>query len=112
MKIKKRRIGGLLVLVLILSSVAPGITRSGEDHDRVKALKEAGEIVPLEAIIEKARANRPGRVLEAELETEHGRLLYELEFLDDQGVVWELEYDARTGELLEIEQEGAGEHER
>jgi uncharacterized membrane protein YkoI len=48
----------------------------------------------------------PGsRVLEVELEEEHGRYSYEMEVLTAQGVVRELELDARTGELLQDELE-------
>jgi len=40
------------------------------------------------------------RLLEAELENKKDRLIYELEFVDEQGVVRELLFDARTGEAL------------
>jgi len=42
----------------------------------------------------------PLRLLEAELENKKDRLVYELEFIDEQGVVRELLFDARTGEAL------------
>ncbi|MGK7345457.1 MAG: PepSY domain-containing protein [Candidatus Nitrospinota bacterium M3_3B_026] len=72
-----------------------------EDHYRAKSLYERGDILPLEKIIEKAAGKRPGRVLEAELEMEDGIYIYEIELLDENGVVWELRYDARTGEPVD-----------
>jgi uncharacterized membrane protein YkoI len=34
-----------------------------------------------------------------------GSYTYELELVDEQGVVWDLEIDARTGKLLEKKQD-------
>lgn len=89
--------------VLFLVSTSTGL--SDDDHDRAKKLKEAGDILPLERIIEKAEAEHPGHILEAGLEEKKGRLIYELEILDHNGIVWELKFDARTGELLKQEQD-------
>ena len=61
---------------------------------------KAGEILPLEKIIERARAEHPGKILETDLDMELGRYVYEVELLDDKGTVWEMELDAKTGELL------------
>ncbi|QKT02815.1 PepSY domain-containing protein [Ectothiorhodospiraceae bacterium 2226] len=59
-----------------------------------------GEPLPLERIAALARAYRPGRLLEVELEHEDGREVYEVELIDAEGVEWELTFDAYTGELL------------
>ncbi len=76
-----------------------------DDHDAIRALVADGRILPLERILERAQARRPGRVLESELEHERGRLVYEIEILDDHGQVWELYFDAASGEFLEEERE-------
>ena len=39
-----------------------------------------------------------GKLLDLEVEKEHGRIIYELEFLDPQGRVREYEVDAETGD--------------
>lgn len=75
-------------------------TGADVDHEEVRRLREAGEVVALEALIEKSRLLQPGRLLEAELERHEGRYVYELEYVDDAGTVWEFRYDAHTGELL------------
>ena len=61
-----------------------------------------GKILPLSEILEKARTHFKGRLLEVELEDEkeHGGLVYELEILDENGKVWELVFNAVTGEYL------------
>ena len=61
--------------------------------------------MPLEAVLEKARALHPGQVLEVELEDKRRGYVYEVELLDEQGRVWEMKFDAHTGELLRKKQE-------
>jgi len=63
-----------------------------------------GDILPLEQILDNARRHRAGRVLETELENRRGELVYEVEILDSKGVVWEMNFDARNGELIKEEQ--------
>ena len=75
------------------------------DHMTARKLLESGEILPLEQIVTGARAARPGEVIETELEREDGRYVYEVEILDATGRVWEVKLDAKTGELLEIEED-------
>ena len=71
------------------------------EHKRVREAVERGEMVSLADLITDAQRRHPGRILEVELEGSE----YEIEILTDEGVVMELEYDATTGELLEIEVE-------
>ncbi len=99
----------LVVLGLLAAPIfAPADHRN---HDDVKRLRDAGEILSLGAVIENYRRLRPaGRILEADLEHEHGRYVYELTVLQHDGSVVEMEYDAQTGELLEIEVETEHEH--
>lgn len=87
----------LAALLLVVSNTENAF--SEDAHDAAKTLKESGEILPLETIVEKARRQVPGRILEVELKKKE-RLIYELELLDENGVVWELYYDAKTGELI------------
>ncbi|MGH8728492.1 MAG: PepSY domain-containing protein [Burkholderiales bacterium] len=77
-----------------------------DDHKKVRRLLDAGEILPLETILEKSLALYPGsRVIETEFEDDSDRYTYELEIIDAKGVVWEVEFDARTGDVLEREQD-------
>ena len=61
----------------------------------------AGEFIALEDIIRSARIRFPGRVVEVELDDDDDE--YEIEILMDDGTKVELEYDARTGELLDVD---------
>jgi len=96
----------MLLLMLGLSGLfvaAPSM--SDEDHQQARRLKELGEILPLEQILIKAKAKQPGRVIEVELKNEDGRHVYEVELLNESGEVWELYFDAVTGELIKRERE-------
>ncbi len=46
----------------------------------------------------------PGEIIEMELEVENGRLVYEIDILTSFGV-YEVEVDAYTAEILEIERD-------
>ncbi|MBD1554042.1 PepSY domain-containing protein [Pseudomonas typographi] len=86
------------LLLALLSSCA-----GAHDLDQNQALKlrQQGAILPLEQLLAQALARYPGaRLLEAELERDDGRYIYEVELLTSQGVVRELELDAATGQLL------------
>lgn len=83
------------------SAPGPGAQLSPRDHERVREAVARGEYVPLAGLIDDALSRHPGEVLEVELEGHE----YEIEILGADGVILEFEYDARTGELLEIEVE-------
>jgi uncharacterized membrane protein YkoI len=81
-----------------------GAYSSGE-YDEVRSLQQRGAILPLQQILERARGYHEGRVLETELEQKGQRYIYEIELVDDRGQVWELKFDAASGELLKEKQE-------
>lgn len=89
----------LLGLVLALP------LQADSDSERARLLKQQGKILPLEQVITAAMAVKPGQILETELEEDDGRFVYELEILDEAGQVWELELDAATAELIELDNE-------
>lgn len=90
-----------LLLVVSLSLAVAASALAGEDHERVRQLMEEGRILPLEQILDQARSRHAGQLLEAELERDDKRYVYEIEIVDREGVVWDLEFDAATGKLIE-----------
>lgn len=87
------------------SAVSCGMLHADEDYREAQRLRQSGRILPLETIVQRAKAVHPGKLLDIELERDDGRYVYELEMLDERGVVWELKYDAATGALLKQERE-------
>jgi len=96
------RMTHFLSLLLLAATFAATDAPPSRDHERARAASARGEFVALEIILADAEKRQPGRVLEVELEDEHE---YEIEILRADGVVVELEYDARTGKLIELEVE-------
>ena len=93
----------MLVAVMLVSSSAAVL--ADEDQQQARQLREAGEVLPLQRIIATVRQQQPGRLLEVELEQHQGRWIYEVELLATDGVVWEFEVDAASGELLRRKRE-------
>jgi len=91
----------LAALLLALVPLAPALD---VDQDEALRLRQSGEVLSFQAILRQADERYPGaRLLEAELDDDDGELIYDIELLTDDGVVRELEIDARTGRVLEDE---------
>lgn len=96
----------IVIMLLAANLLVTGPLMAGHDHDEIRRLRGTGQILSLETIIANHRNRYPGgQLLEASLESEHGRYVYDLKFLGDDGVVREFEYDARTGALWHAEHE-------
>lgn len=93
-----------LLLLLVTLSFFPRAD-SGESPANAGRLSSKGEIMSLEKIYQKAKSYKPGEILEVELEKKHGRYVYEIDILDAGSQVWELKLDAKTGQLLKMEQD-------
>nr|WP_285275545.1 PepSY domain-containing protein [Halopseudomonas bauzanensis] len=75
------------------------------DHDEALELTERGVILPLQTLIADALERYSGRFLEAELEHDDGRYIYEMEIVTRDRRVLDLEYDAVTGALLDVDED-------
>jgi len=74
--------------------------------DEALRLRDAGTIQSFEKLNEAALAKHPGSTIEdTELEEEYGRYVYQLELRDGKGVQWDIELDAKTGEVLKDQQD-------
>lgn len=87
--------------VIVLALLPPLPVAAGDDHAQQTARRavEQGRYVPLEAVVRDAMRRHPGKLLEVELDD----AVYEVEILRADGVVVELDYDARNGRLLKTE---------
>jgi uncharacterized membrane protein YkoI len=83
-----------------MPALAGGEREHGRDHDRARAALQAGEVLPLQKVLERVQRQHPGEVLEVELEHEDGRWVYELKLLQSGGRLLRLDVDARTAEVL------------
>ncbi len=92
-------------LLLALMFVAALPVLADGDHEQARRLVESGDILPLETILKKYQASAPGDILEIEFEIEEGQPVYEIEWLDADGQVWEWKIDARNGEHIGLKKE-------
>jgi uncharacterized membrane protein YkoI len=66
---------------------------SAEDKKKVKITLEQAKAIALKRV--------PGTILDAELEKEHGRIQYAIDVCDAKGILWDVEIDAVTGDVLQ-----------
>jgi uncharacterized membrane protein YkoI len=85
-------------LIWVLAA-APGLA-DGVNPDRVRALVERAEILPLEEILKRNEPSISGRIIEIELERKKDAYLYEIKVLRRDGRYRELKIDARTGAVV------------
>jgi len=103
---RKPRFPLLLLLSLSLPVwLTPRALAGDIDQDDAIRLREAGEILPLESILTKAREHHDGKVIGVELERERDSFIYEIKMLDNNGVLWEMKINAKDGLVLEEEQD-------
>lgn len=95
----KTAIASLLALAL-LAAIIPA--RADDDHERARRAVQAGQVLPLRAILDNAARDFPGDVIETELEDHHGTLVYEIKVISPEGRVMKVYYDARDGSVLKV----------
>tara|TARA_R110002012_G_scaffold77826_4_gene198128 strand:- start:19530 stop:19853 length:324 start_codon:yes stop_codon:yes gene_type:complete len=89
-----------LIRISIVMLSLLSLTSFAEDHDKIQSLVKTGKIQPLEAILQRLYKIEQGHILEVELEKKKNRLIYEIEIVNDDGIVKEYIFDAKSGELI------------
>ncbi|MBA3967969.1 MAG: PepSY domain-containing protein [Nitrospirales bacterium] len=93
----------------ILSMVFVGLTLSVNpswalfEEDKAELLKETN--ITLVEAVEKALTNMKGKAVEAELEKENGKTVYEVKIIDENGTTREIYVDAHSGNVVKIEKD-------
>lgn len=91
-----------LHLALMFSAIISlfSLASLAEDHDKAQELVKSGKILPLAIILQRLNKLEQGHILEVELERKKKRLVYEIELVNEQGIVIEYIFDAKTGDLI------------
>ncbi|MBD9527755.1 MULTISPECIES: PepSY domain-containing protein [Paracoccus] len=100
-------------LALLAPAVAPMAQQAlpqlepedGLDAGFARGAVLRGEILPLDQILKILRAEFDGQIVEIQLELEEGILTYEFDILSPDGRLFEVEIDAASGKILEVEDE-------
>lgn len=99
----RRRLRAGLATFLLAALVQPWASASSmHDHERARAAVEAGQVMPLPALLERLQRTHPGQVLELELELEGGQWIYEVKLLQADGQLLKLELDAASAQVLQV----------
>jgi len=88
--------------LLLAGLLGLSVAQADNDHDRARAALRAGEVLPLQVVLQRVQAEYPGRVLGIKLEREDGRWIYEVKLLDPSGQLNKLELNAATGAVLRL----------
>ena len=74
--------------------------------DEAQRLHDAGTIVPFAQLNATALARHPGSTItDSELKEKYGKYLYQLDLRDPQGLEWDVELDAVSGQVLKDHQD-------
>jgi uncharacterized membrane protein YkoI len=88
------------------AALSPAVAGKSEDVDARELLRR-GEILPLVRILDIVQRNVPGDIIEIELDRDDddgaSTWEYEVEVLAVDGAVRKLKIDARSGDVLKIE---------
>lgn len=94
-----------LTLALLSPTAVGGQQDSLPDFELAQDAVARGEILPLARILRLLEQEHPGTVVEVELEYSHGIRVYEVELITPDGRLIEVDIDATTGQILDVEEE-------
>jgi uncharacterized membrane protein YkoI len=106
----RQRSATIFALSILLSAgtlAAAGIAFGDEKEKNGKAEMAAAAKVTIDQALKTASDKVPGKVIEAELETKHNKLVWEVEVVTAQNKVMEVRIDADTGAVIDVEEEKA-----
>jgi uncharacterized membrane protein YkoI len=106
-----KQVGGMLVLavgaVLLLNGPAWSDQKDKGQKDEAKETVEmaATAKVTIDQAIKMALEKVAGKVVEAELEKKHDKLVWEVEVVTAENKVMEVHIDAESGAVIDVEEE-------
>lgn len=90
-----------MTLVGLTWGISPALALFGED--KAELLKDT--TITLVEAVEKASTSIQGKAVQAELEKEHGKTVYEVKIIDESGTTREIYVDAHSGDVVKIEKD-------
>ncbi len=107
--LKKALLMKLLLYPLCLLVIFATLSIAHADDERQKAIQllKNEQIVPVDVLLKKIQIERPGHILKVELDDEKDAKsgwVYETKILREDGVVMEIEYDAKSLEIVKVEE--------
>ncbi len=95
---------GLILSLMMAMCILPASSALALfDDDKAQLLK--GVNITLVEAVEKALTTVKGKAVEAELENEHGKTVFEVKIIDENETTREIYVDAHSGEVVKIEKD-------
>lgn len=93
-----------LLAIVGLTASMYGTAFAGDSPEKMRAIAEAAGLISLEQAQEKALAAKPGTIVEVELDDRSWPKGwdYEFEIIDANGKEWDVDIDAKTGEVRKV----------
>ena len=93
-------------IALTITGASIAVLANQKDHrdcdsDEAKLVQSAK--LNIDQAMAIALADRPGKVIEAEIESDDGKTVWEIELVDNQNHIYEYDIDANNGAILESE---------
>lgn len=108
MKLKNTRIAGFVLsffLVTGLFAVASVNVFGQEKEEKTDPKLAAQAKITMAQARETAQKRASGKIEGAELEREHGKLIYSFDIRNAKGTITEVQVDAKTGEVVSAKEE-------
>ena len=100
------KLNQLLTPAFLLSiAVAAPALADEDDMVEMRAVSGAAGLISPEQAIERALASKAGTVIDADIDRKLGHYYYEIEIIDAQGVEWEIDVDAKSGEVRRVKRD-------
>lgn len=106
----KQRLSTVFALAIVLAAgtlAAAGSAYGDEKDKNGKVEMAAAAKVTVDQAIKTATEKVPGKVIEAELEQKHKKLVWEVEIVTAENKVMEVHIDADSGAVIDVEEEKA-----
>lgn len=97
-----RSMRSMLGVAVVAALLVPEVAGADDDHELARRALEAGEVLPLRAVLERIGKQYPGEIIEVELERDDGRWIYEIKVLRRGGGLLKLELDASDATVLGV----------
>ena len=95
---------GAIALATAVFVVPAAHLAHARDHDEARRAVEAGDARPLNEILNMASGKLPGEIIRVKFEREDGLWIYEFRVVNNEGRMFEVHVDARTGEIKRIKE--------
>lgn len=97
----------LSAALLALGTLALPAHADEDDAAEMRAMAAAAKLISLEEAHDRALAEKPGAIVDADLERRFlgNGLDYEFEIIDTDGRAWEVHIDAKTGKTTRVRRE-------